>query len=586
MSRRRRRDGTGRKARGRRPQAMPRTDTRQLAQRRCHGDPLQRAVRRLVRRRPLLLAGALALVHVVFALLTFQPQPHTGGDNAAYIALATSLVERGSYTELWDPAQPPHTKYPPVFPAVLALALVAGLKPFVQLKFVILGFSAAAVAFSFLWIRGRGRPALALAIGVLLAVAPGVLREGRWILSDVPFWCFTMIALWAFERFRGDWPRFAIGAAALLLAYFTRTAGLPLALAALAWLGWRGYWRHLAGLALIVGVPALLWWLRGRAFGPAGYASEFWLIDPYRPDLGTISAGDLGERVLENLRKYAGVHLPILLGGLATPVPVIVSAATFMLALAGWVDRVRRMAGVRVADLFLPLYLGLILVWPAVWSGERFLLPALPLLLYFGGSALGRIASALAGRFRLVSSAAAGLLLLMLAVPGLAQAVRAGRDCTDLYRAGERYPCIGGVYWQDFFRMAEWSRSALPADAVVLSRKPRLFYLLSERRSAIFPLTVDTDAFFTTAAQTGARYVVFDGVDAGAEIYLLPVLAARPAAFCLLHAVAPSGTALFGILPGAAEMPASPAPAGALPGFEPCGDGFLRDSPPAPTGGS
>jgi dolichyl-phosphate-mannose--protein O-mannosyl transferase len=106
------------------------------------------------------------------------------------------------------------------------LAIAVGLQPWVQLKLVVLALSATAVAFSFLWIRARRRAVLALATGLIIAVAPGVLQEGRWILSDVPFWAFTMIALWAFERLRpDDWKRFAVAAVAVLLAYFTRSAG-------------------------------------------------------------------------------------------------------------------------------------------------------------------------------------------------------------------------------------------------------------------------------------------------------------------------------------------------------------------------
>jgi hypothetical protein len=571
MSRRRRREAATRRSATARPASVPAAA--------ATGHQLHRALAAVVRRRPIPVALSLVVLHVLLALLTFQPQPHTGGDNAAYITLATSLVETGTYTELWDPAQPPHTKYPPVFPAVLALALAAGLKPFVQLKLVVLTFSAAAVAFSFLWVRARRRPAMALAVGLLLAVAPGVLREGRWILSDVPFWCFTMIALWSFERFRGDWPRFAIGAAAVLLAYFTRTAGLPLAVAALAWLGWRGYWRHFAVLALVVGVPALLWWLRGRAFGPAGYASEFWLIDPYTPQAGTIGAADMVDRVLNNVGRYVQIHLPILLGGLRAPLLVLLSLGTFTLALGGWVARVRRVARLRVADLFLPLYLGLILIWPAVWSGERFLLPVLPLLLFFAADALHRLASRIAARFRLVAGTLTALLLLAVTLPGLAQAAQDGRSCTELYRAGDRYPCIGGVYWQDFFALAEWTRTGLPADAVVLSRKPRLFYVLSGRRSAIFPFSTRPDEFFDLVERTGARFVVFDGVGAEAQAYMLPILMARPDAFCVVHAIAPSGTTLLGIMPERAAEPAA-LPPGREPTFGYCDAGFPHTGGP------
>src|SRR5690606_21659819 len=214
----------------------------------------------------------LVAIHVLLALLTFAPQPHTGGDNAAYITLARSLIEHGTYSELWDPLAPPHTKYPPAFPSALAGALGAGLEPWVQLKLVVMTLSATAVAFSFLWLRARRRAALALGVGLILAIAPGVMQEGRWILSDVPFWAFTMMALWAFERLGPrDWKRFAIAAAATLIAYFTRSAGLPLVLAALAWLTWRRSWKQLGALAIVIGVPAVLWLLRTRAYGPSGY---------------------------------------------------------------------------------------------------------------------------------------------------------------------------------------------------------------------------------------------------------------------------------------------------------------------------
>jgi hypothetical protein len=432
---------------------------------------------RVVRRHPYWVAAGLVLLHVGLALLTFEPRPHTGGDNAAYITLGQSLLERGAYLELWDPAEPPHTKYPPAFAAILAAAMAIGLQPWVQLKLVVLAFSASATALSFLWIRARARAGIALGVGVLVAVAPGILREGRWLLSDVPFWAFTMLALWAFERLKpGDRARFALAATATMLAYMTRSAGLPLILAALAWLGWHRRWHQFAGLAAIVGIPALLWALRSRAFASGAYISEFWLIDPYQPTLGTIGPADLVVRVFINVQKYLSIHLPTLLIGGPGPLPFLLGGAIVALALFGWSWRVRR---ARVADLFLPLYLGLIFIWPAVWSGERFLLPAVPLLLFHAGDGLVRLARRFSRRHEFVAGAAGAGLVFLLAVPGLVAGAAVGRECTARYLAGERYPCLDGPFWGDFFELSETTARALPADAVVLNRKPRLFHVLS-----------------------------------------------------------------------------------------------------------
>ena len=532
-----------------------------------------RRIRRVVRRRPLIIAVALVAIHVLLALLTFAPQPHTGGDNAAYITLARSLIEHGTYSELWDPLAPPHTKYPPAFPSILAVAMVAGLEPWVQLKLVVMTLSATAVAFSFLWLRARRRAALALGVGLILAIAPGVMQEGRWILSDVPFWAFTMMALWAFERLGPrDWKRFAIAAAATLIAYFTRSAGLPLVLAALAWLTWRRSWKQLGALAIVIGVPAVLWLLRTRAYGPSGYVSEFWLVDPYVPSLGRAGIGDMLGRIVDNSASYATVHLPILLTGAVAGLAVLAAILIFLLAVGGWIMRIRHRPN--VADLFVPLYLGLILVWPAVWSGERFLLPLLPLLLYYAGSAFVELAKRALPRYGFVTGGAAALLLVLMAIPGITQAARVGRACTALYRAGEQFPCLGSPVWDEFFDVAELAPEMLPPGSSIISRKPRLFHALSGVPGRIYPFSQQPEAFFATVDSIDARYVVFDRLGGTAEVYLEPVVVAVPEAFCIMHATPITATVLFGIRRDryrGADGPSDPAAA-----LAPCDSSYWR----------
>ena len=545
-----------------------------------------------------LVAIALVGLHLLLAAATFQPTPHTGGDNAAYLSLARSLLERHDFTSTWDPALPPHTQYPPGFPAVLALAMTVGLQPWVPLKIVVTLFSAAAVALSFLWIRRRGRPLLALGVGALLAISPGALTESHWILSDVPFWAFTLLALWACERLDpGLRARFWVVVAATLLAYFTRSAGLPLVLAVLAWLALQRRWRQWAAVAGVLAPLALLWWLRARAAGGVDYVEQFWLLDPYTPGSGRIGAADLVARALENASKYLTLHLPILLAGAVGGAAVVLAGATAALGLVGWAlgvtralasrerlpgarDRTAaaepdasdgsaasrrrrprtldRLADLTVAEMFLPLYLGLLLAWPAVWSGERFLLPVLPVILYYAGASLTAIAGAASrGAARRTGGAgawvgaAAVFLIVVLAMPRLADAARLSRFCMAEYGAGERYPCLVAE-WHDFFTVAETAREALPDDAVVLSRKPRLFYVLANRRGRNYPLTDDAGAFFDEVEDSGARYVVLDRLGRPAEVYLAPVLRGRTERFCVLYAEPATGTAMLGITDAAA----------------------------------
>ena len=198
----------------------------------------------LARTRWACLALGLCISTVVVAA-AFNPAPHNGGDNAAYVTLAFSLVEHGAYTDLYDPAELPHTKYPPVFPGLLAMMLLLGARTWSALKTVSAVFTVAAVGFTYLWAERRLGAVGALGLSVVLAISPALVYYSHWILSDPIFLTFTMAALWALERAEREGASvwwLVGGVTTVALAYFTRSAGLPLLLALLGWLALRRRW--------------------------------------------------------------------------------------------------------------------------------------------------------------------------------------------------------------------------------------------------------------------------------------------------------------------------------------------------------
>jgi len=496
-------------------------------------------------------ALCLVLIHLAFAALVFEPQPHNGGDNAAYLTLAESLLSGQGYRDLYDPAKPLHTQYPPVFPLILAGALALGLQPWIWFKAIVVMFSAAAVGLSYLWIARRREPMLALCVGLLLAVSPGVLTLSHWELSDVPFWAFTMGALLAWERLgRNDTKRTILAVALTALAYFTRSAGLPLIVAAGAWLILRKRWKQLAIFAAIIGPLAFWWWWRARTQGGVDYVSQFWFVNPYAPEDGRVGAGDLVRRVLNNNEAYFTRHFPMLLVGLTAAPLLLLSISTALLAIYGWARELRHP---RVAEFFLPLYIGLLYAWPAVWSGERFMLPALPVILYYAGKGLIRLGKRLPVARTVPAAALVTALIVVISLPAMAVNVRWGMMCMRLYGLGDRYPCHL-PQWKDFFAMGEMLPRILPDDAVVLSRKPRLLYGISDKPGANYPMFREPDSLFNVAERTGAKYVILDQVDNISRAYLTPVLLRRPHAFCIVNTFGADRIALLGIKPGASAM--------------------------------
>ncbi|HEY0019777.1 MAG TPA: hypothetical protein VGC13_25990 [Longimicrobium sp.] len=536
-------------------------------------------------------AAGLALLHLVLSLATLDPTPNSGGDNAAYLALARSLLERGTYQELWDPAMRPHTQYPPAWPLLLAGAMSAGIKPWVGFKVISALFSAAAVALSYLWARRASTPGVALGVAALLAVGPGVVDLSHWELSDVPFWCFTMLALWGFGRAAEAAPAdaheadgaarqgrrvlqtLAVASAGVLLAYATRSAGVPLVAAGAGWLAWRRRWRGLALFGAIVGPYALGWWLRGTMVGGGGYVGHLWHVDPYQPALGTVGLGGMIERIGRNLVEYTGDHLPyLLIGGRMTAAAWTAGVAVAVLAAAGWGMRLRR-AG--VPELWLPLYVGLVLIWPAEWSAERFLLPALPMLLVCAAEVV-RLAGRRIGQPALLGAGLAGVLVAA-GIPRTVYEFNLSVECRQAYGPQNPYPCLPEP-WQDYLNLAAAVGSRLPPDAAVLARKPTLFWAQAGRPSRPYPFSPDPDTLIAAARQAGARFVMVDYLDNMSMMYLAPVLMQRPHAFCVVQGAGPGRATLMAIHPDAERI----LNVRGRPGNETATIGFAYCNAPAP----
>jgi len=481
---------------------------------------------------PAMILAVVAVVHLAIALPALSPAPHNGGDNAGYLSLAHSLTSGSGYVEVWDPALAPHTKYPPLYPTLLAAAMGLGVEAWITFKLLSLLLVTASVTVCFAWVRDRHGVLLATGVSLILAFSPAFLWSTNWILSDPLFLALTLACLWSFHRTDHSasplrW--FLAGCALAILSTFTRTAGLPLVLAVGVAFGLARRWWALAGFAVAFVVPSTLWWLRSRTGGEAQYVSEFWMIDPYQPDLGQAGIADLSARVLENLQGYVLVHIPAGLspwsGGALAALGLVLMAA----AVAGWVVRIR----VRrtVAELFTPLYFGLILLWPAVWSGDRFALPLYPLMLFYAGEALIQGARRVHARLPLAAGMIAVTLLLLPSIQIWRQSVSGAMACRGVVRQEGPFACYGQGF-QQFVSAARWLGENVPDGSVVFSRKPRIFYTLSGVSSRTYPLSSDSERFFREAREVGASYVVLDRVDRLGGAYVGAVVQDRPWAFC------------------------------------------------------
>jgi hypothetical protein len=506
-----------------------------------------------------LIAIGFAVLHLLLGLVLITPAPYEGGDNATYLALAKSLLQNGTYTELWDPAQRSATLYPPLFPLAIAGALSVGLETWMQLKLFTLFISAAGVALSVLWLeRVSGRRA-ALAGGLLLAISPGILAQSTYVLSEGLFWVFTMVALWALSHIQIDRPIavrdddrsethrthwLILAATAAASAALTRSTGLPLIVAIGGVLLLRRRLRDFAMFSAISILPLVIWSVRGKLAGAPGYRSYVTMIDPYQPERGTIGISEFIQRVFTNAITYITEMAPFLIWSSdAILRPLLIVMILFVIA---WgLARLVRKPG--VIEIWLLLYAALLLIWPEAWAGERFVLAIVPALIYLMAGAI----RALQGRNRTAGSVAFvavfAVAILMMPPVLLARATRAAL-CREQAQADGEFVCMSHGY-QDFMSIAKAAASVLPRNSVVISRKPTLFFAQSGFRSSMYPLSADTAQFFATADSVGARYVVIDQVSNLAEMYLNPVVLTAPGRFCVEDALSRDHALMMQILP-------------------------------------
>ncbi len=527
-----------------------------------------------------------AAISAVVVWVAYNPVPHSGGDNSGYVSLAWSLLSGAGYTELFDPARLPHTKYPPVYATLLAGFMAVGASSWGALKLSAAVPTVVAVLVTGLWASTRLGALGGFAVAVLVALSSGVVYYSQWILSDPLFLALTMSALWACARAdvtaqseggeaatpdRLDRRWLSLGVICTGLAFFTRSAGLPLVISLLGWLVLRRAWREAGVAAAVLGAPMIWWSVRGSGEGVAQYGTEFWMVDPYDPAQGTIGLLGLFPRILENLEGYALGHIPAGIVGAETPALALVGVTLCGAALAGWLISLRSDRG--VAELFFPLYTGLVVLWPTVWGGDRFALPLFPLLLLYGAVVLRTVSR----RMPPVPAQllAAGVVLMIL-VPAVGQRLREsaqGAQCRAVAESRGVWSCYGPRI-EAFMSAAAWAKTGLPEGSVVLSRKPRHFFVYSGLPSRAFPFIPEPAAQLELADEVGARYVLLDQWDGLAARNVGGAVRAMPGAFCYIRAfgeVQQGGAQLLGILPPAAR--ASPAP-------QEDGSGALRSCPP------
>jgi hypothetical protein len=403
-------------------------------------------------------------------------------DSVLYMALGRSLAETGTYSFDYEP----HVFVWPGFPAMLSVLYMAFGESFLAMNVLVKLFGLGCIAMAFALF---GQLPLSwrqmLACFLLFGLSRTLYYYSSHVMADVPFTFFVVAGLYCGMRTlqtngRTSWLWCMAASAATCGACFLRPLGpaVLIALVAGLWLrtGAAKRWApNLGKTAVLVAPLAVLgavWLLRCTEVNTPSHLGYY---DVFIWRHGVVNAA-----------LHAVRRIPVAIGSLSDAVlGVDLPPAGVLLFLpmgAGLVTDWRR--GERLLCVFGMVYLGGICLGS---PGRRYLLPALPVLLYWLVVGAGWIGGYVASRwksvpYRRIDRVAAALLLLALTV----NVMRIGKVIYE-QRSPDFYAATGDARLKSYFQLSEWLTGTAGPQDVVLAYEYRFLHYFSRVRTEPFP---------------------------------------------------------------------------------------------------
>lgn len=495
------------------------------------------------------LGGILAVTALLLGLMLNRFLTIVNHDSAIFCILAQSLL-KGHYLLVSEPNPQPYFTFPPFLAVQLAglmllfqnfdlQAMQPVFKGYIDLLFLL----SLPLFYSLIRPLLGQRPAIILT--ALVAVNPIIFKYSSDILSDTPFWAFSIAALFSGRRFqksaennaKPSWRWFGLTLLLIILCALTRQIGMALVVSFLGVLALRKQWKLLA-LAAVSFLLTVGGWQSYEHFYRSSHRSDIsslnqqgvqavldrspvkleyvkhFLIDkPVNEDENRMQANPLilAGNIMERIHAYANISLEQLIPPLKFrwDGQKINLAHLLILRITLWLVTLiglwRLLQAFPFGALYLTIYMAVLLVYPYI--SQRFLLPTYPLILlcatwgvlHLRDAVLARIPKL--RRWSVVKLSILVLLAFIAELPDTIHWVNAG---FQLKRANVGPSLRRGN--RAYYETLLWIKTHTPPNSLIISRKPPVTYFYSGRKSTAFPFTAHTDRLFAYIQEKKVRY--------------------------------------------------------------------------------
>jgi hypothetical protein len=437
---------------------------------------------------------SLGLAVLVLVAASLRMAPGVCGklhDDAIYVSTAKALSNGLGYRQIHVPGSPLQTKYPLLYPALLAV--VWHLWPsfpenLVAMQAVSVLCAAATVAMGYLYVVRFGYCSRAIAggSGLVCAMAPYFLYFGVHTMAEMLFALLSIIALWGAESFllRPDMTKRGqfVWGVVLALPFLCRTIGAMLIVSSL-WVVWRHGrpLRWYASGTLSAAAPWVLWSLLGRGIWDQNP------IDGYYTDYfgcwSSTGTSLVGRVFLLNSLMIAYGTGVLSLEGIAPSLEPWLGrwGACMVLRLVGlapWLAMMRDLRQRRALPWMLAANLTAMLVWP--WPPYRFLVPILPFLVAYLSLGCAAVVKPPRGKvdWRFAGMATLGAIALANASLLACHAMQVRHTGFPLAQLTD-----APVAWSSYERTFSWLRANSQAQDIIASGVDSMVALYTDRRA-------------------------------------------------------------------------------------------------------
>jgi len=439
--------------------------------------------------------GSVAVILLVSALYlcTIRPGQPWGDDFAMYIHEAKNIIEGTPFLitgYIFNPSQPEvgPRLYPLVFPVLLVPGYaIGGLSDFTPMKIEVIGLFIGLLVL--LW-RGLGQELpgpLCTAMLAIIGFNPLFWNFKEIIVSDIPFTFLLYVTFILADKLVSDAEntsggRWQIAAVAALVyfCYGTRTIGgvLVPALAILAAIYWKRGGQRLGWAVAIALVPCFIQYIL-----LARYLN-------YGDQLRLSPATEI-RVILDNVSTYSWHLATFWANPYAKWLRDLLFVAATLLASLAYFRRLRDRP--RIYEIFLPLYLGVVILYPYS-GGFRYLIPVAPLYIFYALEGVDALSHLLKHRARIA-------VLVVLA------ALTAGSYGAEFGRAqfGAFHESADSKESAELF---SFIRSYTAPNDVFVFQKPRTLALFTGRNASVYPAARTRADFCRYFRVIGATYMI------------------------------------------------------------------------------